>query len=69
MSEVDEGGSGNGERDVRYGHDLRKVQDENGVDLLLLQQNLTLSVEERLLALEDFLRFADEVHTSEREEL
>lgn len=56
-----DGGWGEAGRDVRFGHDLSRVQDENGVDLLLLEQNLALSVEERLLVLEDFIRFADEV--------
>lgn len=47
--------------DVRFGHDLRQVQDEQGVDLALLQANLALSVEERLLALEESVRFAESV--------
>jgi hypothetical protein len=37
---------------VRFGHDLAQVQDENGVDLLLLKRQLELTVEERLLRLE-----------------
>lgn len=45
--------------DLRYGHDLSQVQDENGVDLSLLLANLALTVEERLLALQDFVEFAD----------
>lgn len=69
MSEADDDGLRNSERDIRFGHDLRHVQDENGVDLLLIKQNLKLSVEERLLALEDFVRFADEVHLGESEQL
>ena len=47
--------------DVRYGHDLSEVQDENGVDLLLLKRQLSLSVEERLLRLERQLEFAREL--------
>ena len=53
--------------DVRFGHDLREVQDDNGVDLGLLQRNLKLSVEERLRTLEDFIAFADSVRRAEPE--
>ncbi|MDZ4697491.1 MAG: hypothetical protein SGI86_20310 [Deltaproteobacteria bacterium] len=42
--------------DVRFGHDLSTVQDENGVDVLLLQQHMRLSVEQRLRSLEDRFR-------------
>lgn len=45
------------ESDVRFGHDLTQVQDEAGVDLLLLKKQLSLSVEERLLNLERQLEF------------
>jgi len=58
---------GDRERDVRFGHDLRQIQDENGVDLSLLQSNQKLSVEQRLLALEEYLRFADSVSQVSRE--
>jgi hypothetical protein len=44
-------------RDVRFGHDLAQVQDENGVDLLLLKRQLELTVEERLLRLEQHQQF------------
>lgn len=47
--------------DVRFGHDLSEIQDENGVDLSLLKSNLALSVEERFRALEDFVRFAESI--------
>jgi len=47
--------------DLRFGRDLRRVQDENGVDLLLLRENLSRSVEERLIALEEAIQFAEEV--------
>jgi len=49
------------DRDVRFGHDLQRVQDENGVDVSLLEANLKLTVEERLLALEASIRFAESV--------
>jgi hypothetical protein len=48
-------------RDIRFGHDLNRLQDQNGVDLSLLKANLAQSVEERLLALEDYTRFAEAV--------
>lgn len=54
-------GTGVPDTDIRYGHDLNEVQDENGVDLSLLRANLVLTVEERLLALQDFVEFADNV--------
>lgn len=38
--------------DVRFGHDLSRVQDANGVDLLLLEHHLRLTVEQRLESLE-----------------
>ena len=47
--------------DIRFGHDLSQLQDQNGVDLSLLRANAQLSVEARLLALEAMLRFADNV--------
>jgi hypothetical protein len=59
--DLPDGGLGIDGRDVRFGHDLTRVQDESGVDLLLLEQLSALSVEERLLALEDFVRFSSEV--------
>jgi hypothetical protein len=37
---------------------LSQVQDENGTDLELLRRHLQLSVEARLLLLEEQLRFA-----------
>lgn len=49
------------ELDVRYGQTPARIQDPNGVDLLQLRVNLTLDVEQRLLALEDFLRFVEAV--------
>jgi hypothetical protein len=48
-------------RDVRFGHDLTLVQDENGVDLTLLRANLALTVEQRLLALQDLNLFVSDV--------
>jgi len=53
-------------RDIRFGHDLEQLQDEAGVDLSLLAQNLELSVEERLLALQDFVNFVDAVRPVKR---
>lgn len=53
-------------QDLRFGHDLSQIQDENGVDLALLRANLALTVEERLLALEEMIRFADSVHRVDR---
>lgn len=47
--------------DLRFGHDLSQIQDENGVDLALLRENLTRTVEERLLALEEMIHFAQAV--------
>lgn len=49
------------ERDVRFGHDLPQIQDANGVDLSLLRANLEMSVEERLLALEECILLAETV--------
>lgn len=46
-------------RDIRFGHDLTKIQNADGVDLALIRANLRLSVEERLLALEAQIRLAD----------
>lgn len=48
--------------DIRFGHDLGQVQDENGVDLLQLRANLELTVEQRLLGLENYLRFVEALH-------
>lgn len=53
-------------QDLRFGHDLLQIQDENGVDLALLRANLALTVEERLLALEEMIRFAQSVRRVER---
>jgi len=53
-------------KDLRFGHDLSQIQDENGVDLALLRANLALTVEERLLALEQMIRFAESVRRVER---
>jgi hypothetical protein len=50
--------------DVRFGHDLKEVQNESGVDLLLLQQQRALSVEQRFLNLEKQLEFLDELRNS-----
>lgn len=52
---------GERERDVRYGHDLGVVQDASGVDLLLLEKQLSLSVEERFLQLERHAAFVEEL--------
>ncbi len=49
------------EKDARYGADLSQVQDESGVDLLLLRAQLKLTVEERLLNLEEQQRFVAEI--------
>lgn len=49
------------EKDVRYGADLSQIQDESGVDLLLLRSQLKLTVEERLLNLERQQRFVAEL--------
>lgn len=49
------------ENDARYGADLSQIQDEAGVDLLLLRAQLKLSVEERLLNLEKQQRFVAEL--------
>ena len=54
------------DQDVRFGHRLNEIQDENGVDLGLLRANLKLSVEERLLALEEMIAFAESVGPSKR---
>lgn len=48
-------------QDVRFGHDLSQVQDDNGVDLLLLKRQLLLSVEERFLRLEQHQEFVEEL--------
>ena len=48
-------------RDIRFGHALDEVQDENGVDLALLRSNLALTVEERLRALEESIRLVEAV--------
>ena len=48
---------GEGDRDPRYGHDLGAVQNADGVDLLLLREQLSLSVEERFRRLERQLEF------------
>ena len=53
--------------DPRYGHGLSQVQDEAGVDLLLLKRQLELSVEERLLRLEQQIEFARELQGAPRE--
>lgn len=45
--------------DLRYGHDLETVQDENGVDLLLLREQLKLTVEERFRRLEQHAAFVE----------
>lgn len=50
--------------DVRFGHDLKEVQNESGVDLLLLQQQRALSVEERFQNLERQLEFLSELRNS-----
>lgn len=52
------------ETDVRFGHDLKQVQDESGVDLLQLKKQLDLSVEERFRNLESQLRFMRELRGS-----
>lgn len=52
------------ETDVRFGHDLKQVQDESGVDLLQLKKQLQLSVEERFANLETQLRFVRELQGS-----
>ncbi len=49
------------EHDIRFGHDLADVQDENGVDLLLLKAQLELSVEERFRRLEQHAQFVTEL--------
>jgi hypothetical protein len=55
-------------KDLRFGHDLSQIQDENGVDLALLRANLALTVEQRLLALEEMIRFAKSVRRVDRSE-
>ncbi len=52
--------------DVRYGHDLSRVQDENGVDLLLLKKQLALSLEERFARLEQHTAFIRELQGTAR---
>jgi hypothetical protein len=44
-------------RDLRYGHDLSVVQNAEGVDLLLLREQLSIPVEERFRRLERQLEF------------
>jgi hypothetical protein len=56
------------DQDIRFGHDLNAVQDESGVDVSLLKANLSLTVEQRLLALEDYIRFAESVRRIRDEE-
>jgi len=52
------------ETDVRFGHDLKQVQDESGVDLLQLKKQLKLSVEERFNNLSNQLEFVRELQGS-----
>jgi hypothetical protein len=47
--------------DPRFGHALGGVQDESGADLLLLKQQLALTVEERFLRLEQHQEFVSEL--------
>lgn len=47
--------------DPRFGQPFGTVQDESGVDLLLLKQQLALSVEERFLRLEQHQAFVSEL--------
>ncbi len=54
------------EVDVRFGHDLSQVQDANGVDLLLLEEHLKLTVEERLERLEQRVRQIAELRAGMR---
>jgi hypothetical protein len=44
-------------RDPRYGHDLNAVQNAEGVDLLLLREQLSIPIEERFRRLERQLDF------------
>jgi hypothetical protein len=44
-------------RDPRYGHDLSAVQNAEGVDLLLLREQLSIPIEERFRRLERQLEF------------
>ena len=55
---------GSPETDVRFGHDLKEVQDEAGVDVLQLKKQLGLSVEERFRNLENQLKFMRELQGS-----
>jgi hypothetical protein len=55
------------EHDIRFGHDLEDVQDENGVDLLLLKRQLALSVEERFRRLEQHAEFVAELRDAAAE--
>jgi hypothetical protein len=50
--------------DVRFGHDLKEVQNESGVDLLLHRQQRALTVEQRFLNLEKQLEFLEELRKS-----
>ena len=52
---------------MRFGHDLREIQDENGVALSLLESTLRLSVEERCPGVGDGL--SDERHGTAGREL
>ena len=52
------------DEDVRFGHDLAVVQDAAGVDRLLLERQLELSVEQRLLNLEQQVSFLRELRGS-----
>lgn len=51
---------------MRYGHDLGHVQDDSGVDLLLLKKQLELSVEERFLRLEQHIEFVRQLQGTAR---
>ena len=52
--------------DVRFGHDLSLVQNDQGVDLALLRANLAMTVEERLRELEERVRFVESLRRVER---
>lgn len=47
--------------DIRFGHDPNQVQDANGVDLLLLEEHLKLSAEERLRRLQAHSEFVEKL--------
>lgn len=51
--------------DVRFGHDLSRVQDDQGVDLALLRANLAMTVEERLRELEERVRFVESLRRAD----